>query len=335
VAWNSWYSVSPNAKKNTLATLYKTYKDSSNTYTVSSSAKVTDGFSLELLAHWCSCYASHCNWNGEASGSDFTREFMKNLQVLLPTTQVVSFLPIDFPEALESFLQSVKVPYLVGPDSFNPQFNESISEFITIGKSYRPKNKVGWDVVFDAFVGGAKSSCLIECKLWERSIDIALIYKYYKRACDIASPVSFLVCRKFQATLLKKFDSLTQNDVDSAILSRPQDEIDDDDNDDSDNDAEGNGNVEEVDVCTDYPSKKPKRVALEKQPDFISNFNSLFQKRVNIYTVAVSSESVIHRMIPTTSVFFEIEALKEFENPTGVFIIIQTTFSPTSRSSQS
>jgi hypothetical protein len=346
ISWNSWYSIT---RVGTVASLYQKYKNAKNGMNVSSDANVTDGFQLELLSHWAACYASHVNFNGQATGLDFTAEFMKNLQVL---PEQFSFDIIDFPSTLSAFLMKVSVPYLIGPDSFDKRFNSSISQFINIGMSYRPVNKVGWDVIFDSSFDGAPAKSFIECKLWTRSVDISLIFKYYERACDLGCPVSFLVVKSFQGSLNKKFDDLTKQEIQEEIQARLQKEqeeraknaalIKDDEI------LKVAANVDKVNFTEDIsikvspapaPAPEPelssdnKKVKLDKkEPASIEDFKKLFDesgKRINIYTAKMQS------IESSQSNYFTFQALKEFENPTGVFIILQTTFNPVFRSSYS
>jgi hypothetical protein len=235
----------------------------------------------------------------------------------------------------------IRVPYLIGPDSFDESFNSSISQFINIGMSYRPVNKVGWDVIFDSSFDGAPAKSFIESKLWTRSVDISLIFKYYERACDLGCPVSFLVVKSFQGSLNKKFNDLTEQEVQDEIQVRHQKEqekrikngalIKDDEI------LKVAANVDEVnfteDILTEGSSapelssenKKAKLDLDKKEPASIKDFKKIFDvsgKRINIYTAKIQSfES-------SQSKYFVFQTLKEFENPTGVFIILQTTFNP-------
>jgi len=363
IAWNSWFIL---PRIGTLASLYQKYKNSKNEFQVHSDAKVTDGFQLEILSHWAACYASHVSIKGQASGAEFTDEFMKNLQVSLLDKSYKAV----FPSSLESFLKRVSVPYLIGPDSFDEGFNASISQFIKIGKSYRPVNKVGWDVVFDCTIDGIPAKSLIECKLWARSVDISLCFKYYERAWKLGCPVSFLVVKSFQGSLSKKFDALTEAEVQAEIEARLQREKEERNmnpsiKDDEIENLNISANVDEVDLTdesiaaaatspaasmapeqttvaatdTDLTCAQSgieasnevetKKVKLDdkKPPASIADFKKLFnqqlEKRINIYTAKLHDGR------------FVLEALKEFDDPTGVFIILQSTFNPDLRSSYS
>jgi hypothetical protein len=376
IAWQSWYSKFDSEYRTfTISSIYQSYLDNFNEFYVSSSVKLVNGYAFELVAHWSACYASHVSVNGEVGGTTFASEFVNNLQGLLENTNTIYFDPKTYPDSLLLLLSRVKIPYLVSPDSFN--CSDGILNFMKLGQSWRPLNKVGWDVIFDSFVGSVGFPCLIECKLWSRAVDIALIYKYYKKAHDLNCPITFLVVRSFQKSLNKKFDLLTEQDVLDDIAARlkvlhearrrlkGEDEVEEEDEEDDDcfNENEAgpaelsSENYKQIDTVTETVvdsenkakllNKRIKLIVKEpvepvkqpvKQPvkpvsrrPTIGTFSNLFKNsgdtRINIYTILPIAKKANN----VTEVSFIIRALKEFENPTGAFIIVASSFVPVSR----
>ena len=332
VCWNAWF-IKINGLEYSLAGLYEKYLNRPG-LGVDSTAIVANSFSLELLAHWSACYASHLSVHGETLGVSFVGEFIKNLQVPPVSDRPVKINTIDLPDSLEEFLSDVTVPYLVPPNLISEEvvgsdFLKSVKSFINFGKSWRPANKVGWDVIFEASVGGLIKNCFIECKLWSRSIGLALIFKYYSRACDLGSPISFLVAKSFLKTLEDKFENVT----DDNFANEPKAE--DEDNEpltplaampinlvDKSEIAKAKKSIKEA-----PQTKKAKIPAISKE-SFIDLWK-VPKNRINIYTV----EPVIIRF--NNSISFNFRIIKEFDQPAGIFIITKSTFSPPSLSGSS
>ena len=324
ISWNSlWVDLYEDLENptetETVVAIYRKYLTEGGSYKVYSGPVTTHFFRLELLAHWTICNASHFNVNGYTEGVVIVKEFVKNLQVVGNLEKVTFGYVNDFPPSLKSFLARVSVPYLVTPEMIDTELSNELSGLTRFGKSWRPKNKVGWDVIFNAFLDETPNNCLIECKLWEKSVGLAMIYKYYKRACDLKSSLSFLVCSNFNQSLEKVFEDVTDLDLEAECnlpdpteepvvpLSEEAIEVEDKNTDSPETD-------EPVEI-----SKKPKLDSAA--PITIDSFNQLWSQpnnQINIYTVKpILNDSFIS---------LEYKCIKEFPNPIGVFIITQSLF---------
>ena len=355
VSWNSlWidddvYLVNLNLlnlnpiETETAAAIYQKYLNDVLPFNVQSIPKVSDFFKLELFAHWTICNASHFNVNGYTNGLVLVKEFIKNLQVVGNLERVTFGYLNDFPSSFKSFLTRVSVPYLVTPEMIDTELSNELSGLIRFGKSWRPKNKVGWDVIFNAFLDETPNNCLIECKLWDKSVGLAMIHKYYKRACDLGSSLSFLVCRNFNQSLQKVFEDVTDLDLEAVtdldleaegpLLPDPTDpplsslEVLDINIEDLGVTESISDSVTLSDDTDTEKSKSPAKIAKKAKtesttpiPVTIETFNQLWTydcNHINIYTI----KPIVN---VDSSVSFQYKVIKEFPTPTGVFIITQS-----------
>ena len=325
ISWNSlWVDLYEDLENptetETVVAIYRKYLTEGGSYKVYSGPVTTHFFRLELLAHWTICNASHFNVNGYTEGVVIVKEFVKNLQVVGNLEKATFGYVNDFPPSLKSFLARVSVPYLVTPEMINTELSNELSGLTRFGKSWRPKNKVGWDVIFNAFLDETPNNCLIECKLWEKSVGLAMIHKYYKRACDLKSSLSFLVCSNFNQSLEKVFEDVTDLDLEAEgpLLPDPTEEpvvpLSEEAIEVEDKNTDSPETDEPVEI-----SKKPKLDSAT--PITIDSFNQLWSQpknQINIYTVKP--------ILNDSFVSLEYKCIKEFPNPIGVFIITQSLF---------
>ena len=150
-----------------------------------------------------------------------------------------------------------------------------------------------------------------------------MIHRYYKRACDLGSAVSFLVCRSFNQSLEKVFEDVTDLELEAEGNLPDQNEL-----------PVVSLEVESIeieDTNPDPPETKPfdppqatdEPVVISKKPKLAPITIDSF----NLYTVK--------SIIQDSRITLEYKAIKEFPNPTGVFIITQSLFSPPTISGQS
>ena len=321
--WNLWYT-----KKlkdvYSLANLYKNEleeikKDRCN-------QKDSESFSLELLSLWSIAYASHCDFEGNASGLQALDEFIKNLQVF-EDGYSKSFEGYRVPEGLGLFLSDVNVPYLVcgapladsvviseaeesdfvnaeeakkakrirtdvldSPDD-TERFNELIAEYapiVSIGTCYRPRNNSRWDLLFDLKYKKIKGLGYIECDLWSKVVNLPLMFPYYKKACFNGFKVSILICNHIQVTI------------------------------------EEEANLKQKKSKTKYTEVNSEMQQDKYQEMLNELWNSNDQGLISIY--AISYRSKLDHATETQVGLFECKALKEFDNPAGVFILLESNF---------
>ena len=205
-----------------------------------SDQEFTDSFTLELLAFWSIAYASHYDCHGNASGIEVIDEFVKNLQafdnnykknskhmiyrpswklfeesqsaILDLWNSIACFKKIiqpndsDFISPAET-KESEKVINNIpdSPDDDTAKIQELITDMeplVKVGMCYRPKNKVGWDVLYDMEYLGHPVLGYIECKLWTSPVGLPLIFPYYMRRAWTNYKLSILVCSKIKFLFL-------------------------------------------------------------------------------------------------------------------------------------
>ena len=303
--WTIWYDLINHGKRPyTLATIYQTYLNDYN-YAVRSNAKVADAFSLELLAHWGICYASHNSFDGITPGIDVFKEFAINMQVIERDPirdPPLKFNFDDMPQSLKSFLNRLSVPYLMQSSDVTRTLTSQLGLFMRVGSSDRLKNESGWDVNFDVFFNSIewKSKGYVECKLRAQAVGLSAFYPYYLKACEKAYKISFMVVKNLNETLKGSaaIASFSKNEAKVATLAKSF--------------------ARTLRVTT----KNPERI------NYLSLLRHLWlspKNRINIYTVNLAVDN--HT--------FEFNVLKEFPLSQGAFILIEAQFEPPYRSQYS
>lgn len=176
----------------------------------------------------------------------------------------------------------------------NLKLARDLAPFMKLGTCSHPKNEYGWDVLFDFEYDGHKETGHAECKLWSEPIGLNSIDAYYRKACEKQSKFSIIVVKSIQECL-------------------------------------------KIAVPTVKPGREAKREAAE---EICKNGNENLGKienawelndenGINIYAIAFE-KSIGENGIQIGK--FTVFPLKEFENPTGVFIIVESSFNPLERS---
>lgn len=159
--------------------------------------------SHEILANWSICHASHQNFNGETGGKQVFNEFVKQIQIFDEISSVIFKGLAELPTNLNDILNRIKVPYLMRfPTNNSTEAKQNleffIGDFIKLGESRVPENKIGFDVIFDIEFDGITRTGFIECELWSQAADQSNLFKYYKKACDEKYPLTFLICKSVE-----------------------------------------------------------------------------------------------------------------------------------------
>ena len=283
----------------TLGHIYKIYLNETFNYSIESTAEVTNSFALEILVHWCNCFASH-----KRESLKFLEHFLRNIQSIESQSKNVGidFKPLIVSESLRRFLDRYEVPYLFPNATQDRPIVQRVYEFMKMGNSYRPASKIGWDVIFEAKMidDTSLTECFIECKLWSNSVGIPMIFKYYKKSCADMHPISILVARSFQESLespeiLEKRKKLSANER----------------------------SVEEAEIEAEELSRSSSNKRIKK--DYVELLENLWEdplKHINLYTIKFDESDLS----------FKCTALKEFEHPIGVFLVVDSNFIPQSLS---
>lgn len=321
IAWQSWNSFNSDGSRYSLALIYEKYLKEAFSFEIKSGAKVPDAFSLELLAHWSIAYASHYDVSGKTTGLKIIVEFLLNLYKPIEGDSLFFCHP-DIPASLKEFLNRIRVPYLIADHDLHNQCNktfiEELKPFIEFGCSWRPQNSIGFDVLFDLFLDETKFSGYIECKLWSTALGIGDLYTYYVKALKYKSPVSFLVCKSVTKNLKLNFDEILRLYEEKTIIKTKKRKVS----------PKTKTNVKSAD-------QHHELLETEKTADII-NFFKLWngedqektpKNKINLYYV----EPEVGR---NNFVSFKFNVLKEFVDPSGVFIIIKSNFCPPLHSNQ-
>ena len=379
--WNLWYD-SGSYHEYSLAKLYLDFLEKRINFSAHSNQRFPDSFTLELLAFWSIAYASHCDCQGNATGLKVFDEFMKNLQVF-DKNYKKKFETYKLPPILEAFLQKVKVPYLICgtplPDSKtivqpedsdfisqaeatrakkvandipdSPDDEAMIKELITdmkpllkIGMCYRPKNKVGWDVLYDMEYLGRPVLGYIECKLWTSPVGLPLMFPYYMKACLNKYKLSILVCSKIQVSLSgdkaeKKFAIKPENPNTKAAdekktVNKPANHTVNKPASKPDPKKTKLKKPEEAGTQTSE-TKETQQSCEDKLTAYWKDEEEKAAKnekncRINIYTVTFNKTNPEEVTNNNQTGTFTIGTLKEFDDPTGVFLIVESNFDPIS-----
>ena len=316
----------------TVASLYEGFLKNWYTFKIQSHSKVPNSFALELLAHWCICYAGHLNVCGKTKASDAIDFFLKNIQVVEFGT-LSKFEEFSAPTSLKKFLNKYEIPYLFTNISQTTPIVKRVSEFISMGNSYRPPNMIGWNVIFEAKIGSDLKRCLIECKLWSRPVGIATFFKYYQKACVSSHPISILIAKSLQKSLqnsdvLEGTAEILEEEFEEAVDEVPYDLgmftedpslINSIETTNSNNNASVMESSNSVD-CEDSTGVEAnaKRSKNINYSDKLKELWADENNQISIYTVTFNRNNLT----------FTWNALKEFENPAGVFIIANSNFDP-------
>ena len=359
--WNLWYEVDEK-RRWTLAALYQDYLKAKS-FPVLSARSVSDFFSLELLAHWSVAYASHTNSYGKTKGMPFMTEFMINVQKLVDDNCQLdkNFNIVGDSEELRGFLDKITVPYLICGPPKDPIIGRLITEqaddpapsnatiepsssdiseavkierliknmapFVNLGTCHRPKNSMGWDVLFDMQYDNLKETGFVECKLWSSPIGLSLIYPYYEKACVGKYKLSLLVASDWQISLKKLGRKLTPQQhefYERAVQQRQFYE----------RAVKTSGKRRLEELSSGDIAKEIEKI-VKNENTHVDKLNKLWstgQNKINIYAVKFESEKCEGSNYTGK---FICHTLKEHENPDGIFIIIQSSFRPLPRSGSS
>ena len=216
---------------------------------------------------------------------------------------VPSIINMESPtNAADTFTEAEKIERLI----------KKMAPFVNLGTCHRPKNSMGWDVLFDMQYDNLKETGFVECKLWSSPVGLSLIYPYYEKACVGKYKLSLLVASDWQISLTKLGHELTPQQrqfYERAVKTT------------------GKRKSEEISE-TAIDEEIEKIVKNENtHVDKLNNLWSTGQNEINIYAVKFKSSHYAGKFICHT--------LKEHENPDGIFIIIQSSFRPLPRSGSS
>ena len=191
------------------------------------------------------------------------------------------------------------MPYLITKGYVEDTFKSTVSQFMKLGDSF---HRIGLGVAFETIYKGETSVGLIECKLWTRAVDLSLLFKYYDRACKSKCSLTYLVVRNLKSSLKEKTFEATSDVMITSDFNLNEEYCPDDYKLD---------NSEDVKCKSKSPFSKIDYQKLWMNPE----------NCINIYTISPIS-------VNKECYSYILKAFKEFENPTGVFIIVESLYQP-------
>ena len=306
-----WNNI-PNADgdyKCTVASIVQGYINSLVGIFASPAASSNDFRAQEVMSYWAIANASHQNFNGKTKGVDFFFNFFKNIQVH-DTLDFAEFDNMNIPTSLESFLNSLSIPYLI-PERPSAEFKSSLAGLCDFGVVYQCPNSASMDIGFELRRDGRTCDAFVECKYRDTSQGKMDITKYINNAKAKNSVLTFFVVYKLHDDL-KSNNGATTNErlVTAAIkpstrmlrdktLNPPSQTM---------NKYLGNGEPEEP------VGKKSKK-----------NFN------LNVYSFYFIDDedypfNGVYESNEEKKKKLAMRTLHEVNNPDGVFIVLETSF---------
>ena len=188
---------------------------------------------------------------------------------------------------IEEFLSHIKIPQLLPSEIVTEEIREKLKGLCTIGKCNRLPDQEGIDVGFDLFFKGIPCKGFIECKYINVDIGKSTVLEYVSKAKDRNSPFSMLFTYSMQKCL-KSADSWKSKPEKIDLLKISTKSL---------NEVEEN----------------EKLVKKRKKMEEITEKEKLIEG-ISIYSVFYEGYAMV--AVP----------LVEYENPTSVFVIIQTNF---------
>ena len=170
-----------------------------------------------------------------------------------------------------------------------------------MGKSDRLENSEGWNVNFDLFFGAFAYKGYIECKLSSNAVGLPNLLPYYKKAGLGGHKISFLLAKSLQVSM--QGEAAAKKFVVKPTSNKKKEK-----------------NIKKVAKA----KSKAKMVGVKKSVlNYIDFYEELWKDHQNRYNINLYSV-----VFDSNTNYFKFGVLKEFENPAGVFILVQTNFEP-------
>ena len=319
----------------TLASLYELFLERSNNCKINTLAISQDSFALELLAQWAICSATHGNLASRSSGKEVLSDFVKNVQSFsnISKSKVIKPIHLEFgqiSDGLDKLLSRITFPYLIDGKFLDQGFLDRFRPYFEIGSSYlcESKDECDVNVIFDSHFDAEPRKGFLECKYLKEPIGLPSFLKYYKRACIERSPISILVCRELQKGIKsdkswEKFNEeiVKKKKVDAALkkaeASIKKAEAEAKKGVKTESEKKNSTNIIKSLLKKTIPKDKETETDIFKLWQSPDNF-------INIYAIQFDYFSSTE----LSSGKFTVKTLKEFENPTGVFFLVESNFNP-------
>jgi hypothetical protein len=276
--------------KFTIASITQKYVNCLEGLPVNASAESNNFRAQEVMTYWSIGNASHQNFNGKTRGVEFFLDFFKNIQIL-DSHSLDELKGLRLPEKLESFLNTLTIPYLL-PEAPSNDFKSSLAGLCDFDVVYRCSNLLKMDAGFYLRRHGQSCPAFVECKYRDKPQGLSEIKPYINTAKSENSVLTFFVAKKIHDNLkvdgkVAKSAHVRPTTLRSSTLL----------------------NLKADDSVAGPASKKAKK-------DFKLNIYSLFftcrDEKAIIYSGNGNNLSI--------------KIIEEHDNPDGVFIVLETNF---------
>jgi hypothetical protein len=177
----------------TVASITQNYVNCLEGLPVNASAESNDFRAQEVMTYWSIANASHQSFNGKTRGVDFFLDFFKNVQIL--DSHILNELKkLRLPEKLESFLNTLNIPYLLPETPLN-DFKSSLAGLCDFDVVYRCPNLLKMDVGFYLRRHGQYCPAFVECKYRDKPQGLSEIKPYINTAKSENSVLTFFVAK--------------------------------------------------------------------------------------------------------------------------------------------
>ena len=266
-----------------------------------------DSATQECMVHWALCYATMKNVSELNSGANFLERFINLIQLnetstfinneftSRPNTNVIGRFKLNNCPELVTFMSQIKIPYLLPPGNVTDSIKSKLQGLCHFGTCAR---QAGADIEFDLLYCGALRKGYSECKHVYVNLDKKTVLDYIIKTKGKNSPFSMIVSFSLQERL-KCADLWTCEDY------TEEDEI---------NIESISGKMARLEI--DVEAEEKRRIKEENRKFRIKTEREKEAKISGISIYSIFHEEYDLKIVP----------LVKMENPTAVFLIIQTNF---------
>ena len=323
-----------NGRRISVASVFAEYAQKLRAVSKNIFALKNDSSAQECVIHWGLCNSTSKGFSNLNPGFSFMSHFIKNIQIgkktfsnLMmkvnnkPTDEIEGFdgvIDFDSCSNLEAFLSKIQIPQLLPREIVTGEIRDKLKGLCTFGECNRLSDPAGIDVEFDLFFNGHPRKGFVECKYIDKNIEKSTVLDYIIKTCKRNSPFSMIVTYSMQKCLksaklwrsekemnLCEFDDEKSNEYQYLPSKMLKSEI---------SGAKHETNEEREQVELEIFRRKILEKKMEKFEEI--KLKEKLVEGVSIYSVHYKKDGLGMVAVP----------LVEYENPKGVFIIIQTNF---------
>ena len=277
-----------------------------------------DSATQECMVHWALCYATMKNVSELNPGASFLERFINLIQLnetstisnneftSRPNTNVIGLrnrFKLNTCPELVTFMSQIKIPYLLSPHNITNNIKSKLQGLCHFGTCARQTDQRGVDIEFDLLYCGALRQGYCECKYVDVNLDKKTVLEYIIKTKGKNSPFSMIVSFSLQerlkcADLWACEDYTEEDEINIESISGKMARL-------------------EIDVNQDEMKAEEKRRIREENRKL--RIRSEREKEAKISGISIYS--IFHEEYD-----LKIVPLVKMENPTAVFLIIQTNF---------